>query len=128
MDLFSLVDADMLRKAISQHKPLTCLLDPIPTTFFGTVFNCISEEVQAIVYPSLFTGTSPTAPKTSMVKPFLKKSHLDTSALSNFLPISNLPFFSRILEKLVFKQLNYFLKCQLVFVPTTAQRQPFMLK
>jgi hypothetical protein len=77
--------------------------------------NCISEELQAIVSLSLFTGTFPTALKTAMVKPLLKKSHLDSSALSNFQPISNLPFLSKILEKLVFKQLNYFLSANCIF-------------
>jgi hypothetical protein len=59
MDLCSLVDTDMLRKVISQLLPSAWLLDPIPTTFFKTVFNCISEE--DIVNHSPFTGTFPTA-------------------------------------------------------------------
>ncbi|CDQ70554.1 unnamed protein product [Oncorhynchus mykiss] len=50
----------MLRKVISQLKPSMCHLDPIPTTFFKTVLNCISEELQAIVKQSLITGTFPT--------------------------------------------------------------------
>ena len=45
MELFSLVDTDMLRKEISQLKPSTCHLNPILTTVFKTVFNCIPEEV-----------------------------------------------------------------------------------
>ena len=73
MDLFSLVDTDMLRKVISQLKPSTCLLDPIPTTFFKTVYSC----------------PFPTTLKPAMVKPLLKKSNPDSSALSNFWPISN---------------------------------------
>ena len=59
---------------ISQLKPSTCLLDPIPTTFFKTVFNCISEEVQTIVNHFLFTDTISTVPKTAVRKPLLKKS------------------------------------------------------
>jgi hypothetical protein len=62
IDLFSLVDTDMLRKVILT----TCLLDLIPTT--------LSEDVKAIVNPSLFTGTFPAALNTAMVKPLLKKS------------------------------------------------------
>jgi hypothetical protein len=53
-----------------------------------------------------------------------------SSALSNVLPISNLPFASKSLEKLVFMKLNHFLsencifdKPNLVILPTTAQRQ-----
>jgi hypothetical protein len=71
----------MLRKVISQLKPSTCLLDPIPTTFFKAVFNCISEEVQAIVNHFLCTGSFPTALKNVMVKSLLKESNLDFSAV-----------------------------------------------
>ena len=51
--------------------------------FAITVFNCISEEVQAIGNHSLFTG---------MVKPILKKSNLDYSNL----PFKNKTTFGRI--------------------------------
>ncbi|CDQ63239.1 unnamed protein product [Oncorhynchus mykiss] len=90
--VFSLVDTDMLKKVISQFKPSTCLLNPIPTTFFKTVFNCISEEVHAIVNQviNMFRDTFPNALKTVMVKPLLKESNLESSALNNFQPISNL--------------------------------------
>lgn len=57
MDLFSLFDAGMLRKVISQLKSSTGLLDPIHMTFFKTIFNCISKEVQVIVNHALFTST-----------------------------------------------------------------------
>ena len=110
MDLFSLVDTDILRKVISQLMPSTCLL--YPTTTFKTVFNCISEEVKAIVNHSLFTGTLPTAIKKAIMKPLLKKSHLDSSAFSNFRPISDLPLLNNILEKLVFKRQNNLFKSQ----------------
>jgi hypothetical protein len=120
MDVFSLVDTDMLRKVISQLKSSTCLLYPIPTTFFKTLFNCISEEVKEIV--NHFTGAFPTAVITAMVKPLLKKSHQDSSALCNFQPISNLPL-CKILKKLVFNQ-HFVFKSNVVFGPTTAQGQP----
>lgn len=39
----------------------------------------------------------------------MKKHHLDPSVLSNYRPISDLPFLGKILEKVVHKQLNVFL-------------------
>jgi hypothetical protein len=94
----------MLRKVISQLELLTCLLNPIPTTFSKTVFNCIPEEVQAIVNHFLVNHFL----KTAMVIPLLKKRNLDSSALVNFQPISILTFLSKILEKFVYEQQNYF--------------------
>ena len=44
-----------------------------------------------------------------MLKPLLKKSNLDPNVLNNYRPVSNLQFLSKILEKLVFNQVNDFL-------------------
>ena len=43
--------------------------------------------------------------KTAVVKPLLKKPSLDPNELKNYRPLSNLPFLSELLEKLVFQQL-----------------------
>ena len=40
----------------------------------------------------------------------MKKPHLDPSVLSNFRPVSHLPFLSKVLEKVVFIQLQSFLE------------------
>ncbi len=37
----------------------------------------------------------------AVIKPLIKKPHLDPSELANYRPISNLPFMSKILEKVV---------------------------
>ncbi len=47
--------------------------------------------------------------KTAVVKPLLKKCNLDNTMLSNYRPISNLPFIGKIIEKVVFNQLNNYL-------------------
>ena len=41
-----------------------------------------------------------------MVTPILKKTGLDCNVLGNFRPVSNLPFLSKVLEKIVLKQLQ----------------------
>ncbi len=45
----------------------------------------------------------------AVVYPLLKKYNLDSSVLTHFRPISNLPFISKIMEKIVFSQLQSFL-------------------
>ncbi|MEY6593917.1 RNA-directed DNA polymerase, partial [Listeria monocytogenes] len=42
----------------------------------------------------------------AVVKPLLKKPSLDPAVLANYRPISNLPFISNILERVVVKQLT----------------------
>ena len=45
----------------------------------------------------------------AVVRPLLKKSNLDLNIFNNYRPVSNLPFLSKILERLVFNQLIDFL-------------------
>ena len=47
--------------------------------------------------------------KVAVIKPLLKKPTLDPGILANYRPISNLPFLSKILERVVAKQLCDFL-------------------
>ncbi len=46
----------------------------------------------------------------AVIKPLIKKPQLDPSELANYRPISNLPFMSKILEKVVSAQLCPFLQ------------------
>ncbi len=45
----------------------------------------------------------------ALIKPLLKKGNIDILTPSNYRPISNLPFLSKILDKLVYDQLSSFL-------------------
>uniref|UniRef100_A0A3B3DTT0 Reverse transcriptase domain-containing protein n=1 Tax=Oryzias melastigma TaxID=30732 RepID=A0A3B3DTT0_ORYME len=99
----------MLRQVISQMKTKTCSLDPIPTSLFKSVFTSCEDELLSILNWSLQTGIFPASLKTAMVRPILKKSCLDVSNLNNYRPVSNLSFLAKILEKLVFIQLNDFI-------------------
>ena len=74
------------------------------------MFGSVSSHVLKIINTSLQTGIFPDAFKTAVVKPLLKKNNLDGNALTNYRPISNLPFISKILEKIVSVQINSFLK------------------
>ena len=74
------------------------------------MFDSVSSHVLHIINTSLQTGVFPDAFKTAVVKPLLKKPNLDNNVLSNYRPISNLPFISKILEKIVSVQINSFLE------------------
>lgn len=70
-------------------------MDPFAVFFLNT---CLSS------------GSVPAAFKHAVVRPLLKKPHLDPSVLSNFRHVSHLPFLSKVLEKVVFIQLQTFLE------------------
>ncbi|XP_074533220.1 uncharacterized protein LOC141796151 [Halichoeres trimaculatus] len=109
LDSFALVDAELLGRVFSQVKPTTCLLDPIPTSLFKSLYGFLEVELLNMVNCSLQTGCFPADLKTAVVRPLLKKNNLDPDVFNNYRPVSNLPFLSKILEKIVFIQLNDFL-------------------
>ncbi len=61
-----------------------------------------------IINSSLSLGHVPKPFKLAVIKPLIKKPQLDPSELANYRPISNLPFMSKILEKVVSAQLCSF--------------------
>ena len=73
------------------------------------MFDCLAVDILQIVNNSLQSGNFPKALKTAVIKPLLKKRSLDASNINNYRPISNLPFISKIIEKVVLQQLNHFL-------------------
>ena len=68
-----------------------------------------------IINTSLQTGKFPRSLKTAVVKPLIKTSNLDRSVISNYRPISNLPFIGKIIEKTVFNQFTAFLSSHSYF-------------
>uniref|UniRef100_A0A8P4KSI9 Reverse transcriptase domain-containing protein n=1 Tax=Dicentrarchus labrax TaxID=13489 RepID=A0A8P4KSI9_DICLA len=109
LDCFSTIDLHQLTSIISSSKPSTCLLDPIPTRLLKEVVPLIGTSLLDMINLSLLSGYVPQSFKVAVIKPLLKKSTLDPGVLANYRPISNLPFLSKILEKVVAKELCDFL-------------------
>ncbi len=73
---------------------------------------------------SLQTGIMPSQLKEAIVKPTLKKPHLDIQDLNNYRPVSNLPFLSKVIERVVAAQLTeYMTKNSLTEPLQSAYRQ-----
>ena len=79
-------------------------LGPLPPSLIKMVFYYVQYDFLPIVNCSLSTGAFPDAFKTALVKPLLKKHNVDPSVLNNFQT-----FLFKVLEKVVFKQLNVYL-------------------
>ncbi len=103
------IGQEELNKLISASKPTTCLLDPVPTKLLKEL-PVAEEPLLNIINSSLSLGHVPKPFKLAVIKPLLKKPQLDSSELANYRPISNLPFMSKILEKVVSTQLCSFLQ------------------
>uniref|UniRef100_A0A8C6NV41 Reverse transcriptase domain-containing protein n=1 Tax=Nothobranchius furzeri TaxID=105023 RepID=A0A8C6NV41_NOTFU len=81
-------------------------LDILPSSLFKSAFQSICPNVLSIINASLVSGKVPAYFKNAVIHPLLKKPSLDASLHSSFKPISKLPFISKILEKVVAKQLT----------------------
>ena len=102
---FESVTDEFVLKIINSASAKSCELDPIPTTLLYENLDILLPTITNIINTSLTTGIVPPDLKTAIVKPLLKKPSLDKNLLKNYRPISNLPFLSKILEKVVLHKL-----------------------
>ncbi len=86
------------------------MLDPIPSKLLKEVLPEVIDPLLAIINSSLSLGYVPKNFKLAVIKPLIKKTQLDPKDLVNYRTITNLPFLSKILEKVVSSQLYSFLE------------------
>ncbi len=110
LQCFRTIGQDELNKLITASKPTTCLLDPVPTKLLKELLPVAEQPLLNIINSSLSLGHVPKPFKLAVIKPLIKKPKLDPCELANYRPISNLPFMSKILEKVVSAQLCSFLQ------------------
>ena len=122
---FDPINEDDLKKIILASKPTTCPLDPIPTTLLFDCIDVLLPAIHRIINDSLSTGSVPSVFKSAIVKPLLKKSTLDPNTLKNYRPVSNLPFLSKILEKVVLSQLFTYLNSHCLIPASQSAYRPF---
>jgi len=97
---FELVSLSSLGEIVKSLKPTNCPLDIIPARVLRLVFNIVGPGLMVFINSCLCLGTVPAAFKHAVVRPLLKKPNLDPTALSNFRPVSHLPFLSKVLKML----------------------------
>jgi hypothetical protein len=77
----------------------------------------LAETIADIVNLSLSTGCFPSCFKQSIVTPLLKKPSLNKEDLSNYRPISNFSFLSKLVERIVKNRLDQHLASHSLFNP-----------
>ena len=109
LSTFEPVTEVMVKHVIMKSAPKTCSLDPIPTPLLLEILDCLLPSLTALINSSLSSGSFPQVFKSAVIFPLLKNPSLDPNELKNFRPISNLPFISKIIEKLVLVQISHHL-------------------
>jgi len=102
---FRPTNAAEITEVISNSSKATCLLDPIPTSLLRQVLPAVAPVISDVVNEVLRTGLFPSDLKSAIILPLLKKRGSDHDTLSNFRPVSNLPFISKVIEKVVSSRL-----------------------
>ena len=95
-----------IQHIIQQAPSKSCSLDPVPTWLVKDSLPELLPVITAVVNKSLSSVTVPSSFKDAIVKPLLKKPSLELNELKNYRPVSNLPFVSKIVERVVVKRLN----------------------
>jgi hypothetical protein len=103
---FRPADISEITKLIAQSPNKQCELDPVPTSILKQCVSLLAPAITTIVNLSLSSGSVPSAFKQSIVSPLLKKPNLEKENLSNYRPISNLPYLSKLTERVVKNRLS----------------------
>ena len=97
-------------KAIKSASSKQCATDPLPTWLLKDSIAVLASYITSLFNISLTNGYLPTQWKNAIVKPLIKKAGLDETLTSNYRPVSNLPFLSKVLERIGLRQLTNHLK------------------
>jgi len=96
-------------KLIGSSLCKSCQLDPAPTWLMKEMRELLSPFISLLFNKSLASGCYSSEVKKAVVRPLLKKHGLNISQMNNYRPVSNLPFLSKLLERIVQSRLQTFL-------------------
>ena len=90
-----------VNRIITNSPNKSCDLDPIPTRLLRQCLDHFVPLITAIINKSLAKSVVPACFKRAVVRPLLKRPGLDKEVLNNYRPVSNIPYVSKLLEKVV---------------------------
>ena len=121
---FTALSSSDVLKILMKSPSTTCRLDPLPTQLLKQLADVLIGILTFIVNASMVSGEMPDELKISIIRPLLKKPSLDSQALSNYRPVANLSFLSKVIERAVLSQLQAHLdKSQFIDVYQSAYRK-----
>jgi len=107
-DQFQPCSVNDVRSAIMGAPSKSCNLDPLPTDVLKKFLPELLPFIADLCNASLEQGCIPLSQRHAIIRPRLKKAGADPSDVQNYRPVSNLTFMSKIVERLVCRQLVAF--------------------
>ena len=105
LTVFTQVTQDETGKITSKSPTKSCLLDPLPTFLIKECIDILLPSITKLVNCSLREGLVPDGFTKAVVTPLIKKASLPVDGLKNYRPVSGLSFISKLVERVVAKQL-----------------------
>ena len=124
MNTFSNVSSDSIFKLIKNYPSKSCRLDALPTELLKSCSGVLLKHITFAINLSLSSGQFPRQFKNAIITPLLKKPGLEP-VLSNYRPISNLPFLSKLLERVAASQLLNYMHSNSLFEPLQSAYRKF---
>ena len=103
---FKPVTEDKVSKCINDSLTKSCPLDPTPTSLLKDCLDILLLCITKLVNQSFIDCSFPSAFKRAVVTPLIKKASLLRNDLKNYCPVSGLCFLSKLVERVVAKQLT----------------------
>ena len=101
LDMLFPVTAAEVTRVLSSSPDNSSTMDIIPTSFLLRCKGVFYEIIANLANLSFVEGKFPTLFKRASVTPLIKDQSVDKSVPSNYRPISNLNFVSKILQRLL---------------------------
>ena len=102
---FTQMSEEDITQIIKSMATKSCETDALPTKVLKQILPQIIATICVLVNKSMELGVFPEKWKVAVIRPLLKKIGLELS-ISNYRPVSNLPFLSKVLEKAVLVQFD----------------------
>jgi len=128
---FSPTSEDELSGLVKKIAAKSCSLDPVPASLLHYCIDDLLPIMKNVVNLSFSSASMPSSMKNAVLFPLLKKPSLDFEIFSNFRPVSNLKFLSKVIEKAAAIRLTNYLcdndlnESLLLIRNTTVARQCF---
>ena len=105
-EMFKTIDHGELKQIISEMKSKTSRNDPIGSALVKQSFDLLAPVLLRIINSCIENNVFPDELKKAIITPVIKDETKDPDDFQNYRPISNLEFLSKLLERVMFKQLT----------------------
>ena len=107
---FQQVSVDDVLASIASTSSKQCDSDPMPTWLLKKCSSILAPYITNIINIWLASGKFPKVWQHAIIFPHLKKVGLDETVPSNYRPVANLPFLSKIQKRIANHQLKAYLE------------------